>query len=44
MASKKNLTPSTNNNISISGDVKDSAIIIGDNNKHNLDLKDYKKS
>jgi len=35
MASKKNPTPSTNKNISISGDVKDSAVIIGDNNTVN---------
>ena len=35
MASKKNPTPSANNNISISGDVKDSAVIIGDNNTVN---------
>ena len=33
MASKKNPTPSENNSISISGDVKDSVVIIGDNNK-----------
>ena len=35
MASKKNPTSSANNSISISGDVKDSAIITGDNNTVN---------
>jgi hypothetical protein len=35
MASKKNPTPSANNNISISGDVKDSAVFIGNNNTVN---------
>lgn len=35
MASKKNPTPSANKSISISGDVKDSAVIIGDNNTVN---------
>lgn len=35
MAEKRKSTPSSNKNISISGDVKDSAVIIGDNNTVN---------
>ena len=35
MASKKNPTPSANNSISINGDVRDSAVFIGDNNTVN---------
>jgi len=35
MANKRKPNPSTNKNISINGDVKDSAVIIGDNNTVN---------